>query len=168
MGEEVDAMIAASPFLSTYIKPKADGGRLVAGHVYHHAHDAFLQLCIEYMKGKQNPDTKKTYTDEEAKADAERVTGFHDDVKDEIHVDQDRGDRVSVLHEAIHHYTHATWRAKTGRNVNEGVTECFTRRLCSDSKTENKTPAYPKQFGAAYNLRRGRQLGTRGCRVLQR
>lgn len=151
-GAEIDAVLAKSPFFAAYIKPKADAGQLVAGEIHFHPHDEFLTRCIAYMKGKQNPDTKETYTEEEAKAHADSVSGFHDDAADEIHIDQDDGDRVTDLHEAVHHYSHATWRGKVGRNVNEGVTECFTRRLCKETDTPNLTPSYPKQSAAAFGL----------------
>ena len=151
-GAEIDAVLAKSPFLASYIKPQADAGQLVAGEIHFHPHAEFITRCIAYMKGKQNPDTKQTFTDDEARAYADSVRGFHDDAADEIHIDQDAGDRVTDLHEAIHHYSHATWRAKTGRNVNEGVTECFTRRLCKETGTPNPTPSYPKQSEAAFGL----------------
>jgi hypothetical protein len=32
------------------------------------------------------------------------------------------------------------------------VAECLTRKLCSETKTKNPSPAYAKQFAAAYAL----------------
>jgi hypothetical protein len=151
-GAEVDAKLAASPFLAPYIKPKVEAGRLVAGSIHHHPSAEFEALCIAYSTGKINPDTGELYTAAEAAEHAKLVNGFHDDVADEIHVNADRGDGVTDLHEAIHHYRHATWRAKVRRNVDEGFTECFTRRLCADTRTPNPNPRYPQQFGSAHKL----------------
>ena len=150
-GEAVDALLAAHPLFSTYITPKADAGRLVAGHVHHHPYDEFLTRYVAYAIGKENPDTGKPYTEKEAKAEAGMVNGFFDTAKDEIHINLDRADPVTYLHEGIHYYAHATWMANTGFNVNEGITELLTRELRDATGTPGGS-GYPKQFAAASKL----------------
>ena len=136
-GGQIDAMFAKSAFFAPYVQPQVDGGRVIGDHVHLHANDEFIALCVAYMKGKQNPDTRKPFTDAEAAAYALSIDAFHDEP--EIHVNQDRGDGGTALHEGVHHYVHATWRPKVHRNVDEGVPSA-SPRACA-RRTTSPTPS---------------------------
>jgi len=151
-GSELDAMLAASPFLSAYIAPKAAGGDVIAGNIHHHPHDEFVVRAVAYLQASENPKTGKVYTLDEANAFVKQMRGFHDRTTGQIHIDRDLGIHIADMHEAIHHYAHATWRSQAGFNTNEGVTECFTRRLCKDTRTPNPMQAYREQFLSAFYL----------------
>ncbi|MDX6707794.1 MAG: hypothetical protein QOI48_3640 [Solirubrobacteraceae bacterium] len=149
-GEEVDALLAANAFFKKYVQQAVAGGRTAAGHLHMHPPEEFITLCVAYSKGRENPDTRRVFTDEEAAEYAKQTNAFQDG--SEIHVNQQRGDAGTSIHEGIHLYANGTWLARVGRNVNEGVTEYLACKLCAEQGVPRGETHYVQQHNSAKKL----------------
>ena len=136
-GKEVDAYLDASPFFKKLVADAVKAGKKAEGHVHIWTKAEFLTKCEAYLKGKRNPDTHATFTDDEAKEFAKNVNAFQD--ANEIHVNEERGEAATTVHESMHLFAFATVANKVGFNANEGMTEFFTKKLCAA-----QTPAIPR------------------------
>jgi hypothetical protein len=136
-GKEVDAYLDASPFFKKLVADAVKAGKKAEGHVHIWTKAEFLTKCEAYLKGKTNPNTSAVFTDAEATEFAKTVNAFQD--ANEIHVNEERGEAATTVHESMHLFTHATFLPKVGFNVNEGATEYFTKKLCAE-----QTPAIPR------------------------
>ena len=144
-GKEIDAALDASPFFKPLIAEAVKAGKKADGHV--HIHDAaeFEKKILEYLHGKENPETGKVFTDEEAKAFGKNVNAYQEDK--EIHVHEERGEAATTVHESMHLFAKDTYVDKMGFNANEGTTEYFTKKLCAEIKLTRGT-FYPDQYAA--------------------
>jgi hypothetical protein len=147
-GEKVDTYIDASPFIKTYVADKVKGGTKAAGHVHIHNDADFTKAVVAYLVKHSNPDTGKTFTEDEAKAWAPTVNAFQDD-KD-IHIHEDRGEVSTSIHESMHLFEDDSFLSK-GWDLSEGATEFFTRILCKEQKIE-RTGFYESQLSSVKKL----------------
>jgi hypothetical protein len=129
-GKEVDVALDASPYFKPLIATGVAQGKQAEGHVHIHDDAAFELAVFAYLSGKENPDTGKVFTDEEAKAFGKTVNAYADGR--EIHVHEERGEPGTTVHESMHLFSHATWLPEVGFNANEGTTEYFTKKLCAE------------------------------------
>jgi hypothetical protein len=136
-GKEVDAYLDASPFFKKLVADAVKAGKKAEGHVHIWTKAEFLTKCEAYLKGKENPDTSAVFTDAEATAFAKNVNAYQDG--GDIHVNEERGEAATTVHESMHLFAEATVKDKVGFNVNEGMTEYFTKKLCAE-----QTPAIPR------------------------
>jgi hypothetical protein len=143
-GKDVDAMLLASDFFKPYVEPKMKKGTKAEGNVHIHAAAAFKTEVLKYLKGKENPETGKEFTDAEAEAFEPKVRGFQDTDTGQIHVHETRGDSGTVVHEAMHLFSHATFVNTVGYHANEGTTEIFARKLCAANSIPRA--GYPSQY----------------------
>ena len=65
-----------------------------------------------------------------------------------IHLNGDKGDAGTIVHEALHLHSDRTWISDQHWKVNEGATEFFTRRVCDAAKVGRSDDAYPEVLGA--------------------
>ncbi len=136
-GKEVDAYLDASPFFKKLVADAVKAGKKADGHVHIYTKADFLTKCEAYLKGKENPNTGAVFTDAEATEFAKTVNAFQE--ASEIHVNEERGEAATTVHESMHLFAEASVVDKVGFNVNEGMTEYFTRKLCAE-----QTPAIPR------------------------
>ena len=136
-GKEIDAYLDASPFFKKLVADAVKAGKKAEGHVHIWPKAEFLTKCEAYLTGKKNPNTGAVFTEDEVKEFAKTVNAFQDDP--DIHVNEERGEAATTVHEAMHLFTHGTFLGKVGFNVNEGTTEFFTKKLCAE-----QTPAIPR------------------------
>ena len=148
-GAEVDAALDASPFFKPLIANGVASGKKADGHVHIYDAATFTKKCVAYLNGKQNPDTGKVFTDEEAKAFASSVNAYQEGI--EIHVHEERGEAATTVHESMHLFAHAKWLPKVGFNANEGTTEYFTKKICKEIKLP-RGDFYPDQHKAVQSL----------------
>jgi hypothetical protein len=139
-GKEVDAYLDASPFFKKLVEDAVKAGKKAEGHVHIWTKAEFLTKCEAYLTGKENPNTSAPFTADEAKEFAKTVNAFQDGT--EIHVNEERGEAATTVHESIHLYQEDKYMEKVGFNANEGTTEYFTRKLCAEQK-----PAIPRGAG---------------------
>ena len=148
-GKEVDAALDASAYFKPLIADAVKAGKKADGHVHIYSAADFLKVCEAYLKGKQNPDTGAVFTDDEAKEFAKNVNAYQDGK--EIHVNEERGEAATTVHESMHLFTDAGWDAKAGFNLNEGATEYFTKKLCVELKL-TRGDYYADQYAAVKKL----------------
>jgi len=148
-GAEVDAALDASPFFKPLIANGVASGKKADGHVHIHDAATFETKIFAYLSGKQNPDTGKTFTDEEATAFGKNVNAYQEGR--EIHVHEERGEAATTVHESMHLFADATWLPEVGFNVNEGTTEYFTKKVCAEIKLP-RGDFYPDQHRAVKSL----------------
>ena len=139
-GKEIDAYLDASPFFKSLVADAVKAGKKAEGHVHIWTKAEFLTKCEAYLTGKENPNTSAPFTAAEAKEFAKNVNAFQEGT--EIHVNEERGEAATTVHEAIHLFQDDTFLDKAGWNANEGTTEFFTRKLCAEQK-----PAIPRSEG---------------------
>ncbi len=147
-GKEIDEMLKASKFLEPYAGPKLKKGTQAEGHVHIHDAAAFKAEVLKYFKGKDNPETGKEFTDDEAEKFEPKVRGFQDE--GEIHVHEKRGDNGTIVHESMHLFSSVAFVSAVDFNVNEGTTELFARKLCAENGIARA--GYPDQYRAVRNL----------------
>jgi hypothetical protein len=148
-GKEIDAALDASAYFKPLIADAVKAGKKADGHVHIHGPADFIKACVAYLAGKENPETSKTFTDDEAKEFAKSVNAFQDGL--EIHVNEERGEPATTVHESMHLFTHADFDSHTSWNFSEGTTEYFTKKLCAEMKL-TRGNFYPDQYGAVKKL----------------
>jgi len=128
-GKEVDDALDASPYFAKLVETKHKAGTKAEGHVHIHADAEFEEAYVKMAATRTNPDTGKIFTEAEARARSKNVNAFAD--KTEIHVHENRGEAGTTIHESMHLFSGA-YTSKMGYNANEGTTEYFTRKLCTE------------------------------------
>ncbi len=144
-GKEIDTALDASPFFKPLIADGVKAGKKADGHVHIHDAKTFQEKCVAYLTGKENPNTGKVFTDEEAKEFAKNVNAYQEGK--EIHVHEERGEVATTIHESMHLFAHDTFVDSVGFNVSEGTTEYFTKKLCAELKL-TRGGFYPDQYAA--------------------
>jgi hypothetical protein len=149
-GKEVDAILVASPFLKGYTEPKMKDGTTVGKAIKIHKDPVFKKKWIAYAVTRDNPETKKRYTEKEAKDKAISVSAFAIPEKKELHVNAGRAGAKTWLHESLHLFSDpAGWINVVGYNVNEGVTEYFTKLVCDERGDIIFFSEFPKELRAS-------------------
>lgn len=132
----VPGILAQDPLLAGYL-----GGEQSAPAVEIHSHVDFRPAYIDYAVRNGLPR-------ERAVARALFVHAFTDRDTDIIHLDRERGDPGTIVHEALHLHSSRSFIEQVHPNVNEGATEYFTRRVCATASIERGEGSYPSEFGA--------------------
>jgi hypothetical protein len=148
-GADVDAMLLKSGFFKPYISPKYKKGIKAEGHVHDHDQAAWDVEIAKYLKGKENPDTGRVFTDDEAVAFGRNVNAFRDGR--EIHANERRGEPATTVHESMHLFSADEWINELGFNGNEGATEYFTKKLCAENSI-TRGDFYPGQHRSVKKL----------------
>jgi hypothetical protein len=136
-GKEVDAYLDASPFFKKLVEDAVKAGKKAEGHVHIWPKDEFVVKLKAYLIGKNNPATGAAFTDAEATAKTRTVNAYQEGT--EIHVNEERGEAATTVHESLHLFAEASVKDKVGFNANEGMTEYFTKKLCAE-----QSPAIPR------------------------
>lgn len=137
--KKVPGILAADPLVAGYVG-KEGGGALT---VKVHPRAEFQAAYLAYAKRKGVID---------AKARVGVTAAFTDVDKGVIHLDRDRGDPGTIVHEALHLRSSKAWIEEEHPKINEGTTELFTRRVCKESKIERSEDSYPEYLGAMEQL----------------
>lgn len=135
-GREADGFIrrnmGAISHLKKYIDSAVDSGKQAEGF-------------IAVVSGKQWNDIYETeFDDEPVGSDDELLTNAYvatSNVDRPAIIHQDRGTRSTAIHESMHRYSESAVNVTYGFNMNEGITEYFTR-LITD-KDGNPTEGRP-------------------------
>lgn len=150
-GRQVDEILDASPYFKDLVGEKMKLGVRAEKQLRYDDEATFEEAWVKYAVGKDVPGSKtnppETYTPDTARAALNRgVRGFHDEDRGEIHIRIARADQGTPLHEGLHLFTHDGFKAFAGRELNEGVTEHFTRKLCQEVKVERNPSAYIQEL----------------------
>jgi hypothetical protein len=152
-GREVDAIFDTSPYLKDLV-----GARLrkvsLAKAMKIDDEATFLRAWLEYAQRSVNPATDRNFTEDEAKAfmAKEGVRAFQDEERGEVHIRKERSDLGTQLHEGLHLFCDDGWRKRMGYNVNEGVTEYFTRKVGPEVQVERDDNSFLRQYTSATHL----------------
>lgn len=110
-----------------------------------HAPAAFRRAYIAHAVGQGR-------TPEEAANHAPFVTAYTDLATGVVHLNRDRGDPGTVVHEALHLRSSRAFVASVHTKVNEGMTELFTRRVCAAAQLERNPNNYIQEHAAVERL----------------
>ena len=152
-GREVDAIFDTSPYLKDLVGAKL-GKQKVAKAMKIDDEAAFHAAWLDYARRSINPATDRNFTEEEAKdfAAREGLRAFQDEDRGEVHIRKERSDLGTQLHEGLHLFSDDRWRKRMGYNVNEGVTEYFTRKLGPEVQVERDDNSFLRQYTSATHL----------------
>jgi hypothetical protein len=141
-GERVDKYLLANSFLKPYIKAKMEGGTTGAASVKIQNAADFAAAWVSYAVGRDNPETGRPFTRDEAVGWEPKVNAFTD--AGTIHVHEMRGDPGTTIHETLHLLSDSGFVDLVGYHFNEGVTDYFTHLVASQHKIE-RSYNFPRQ-----------------------
>jgi hypothetical protein len=152
-GREVDAIFDSSPFLKDLIGAKL-GKQKLEKAMKLDDEAAFERAWLAYAQRSINPATGRNFTEKEAKdfSAREGVRAFQDEDRGEVHIRKERSDLGTQLHEGLHLFSDNGWRKRMGYNVNEGVTEYFTRKLGPEVQVVRDDSSFLRQYTSATHL----------------
>jgi hypothetical protein len=155
-GREVDVIFDTSPYLKDMVGEKLRKVSLEKTMVLD-GDAAFETAWVEYAKRSVNPDTGQTFGDDvEARAflKIKGVRAFQDEDRGKVHILKARSDLGTQLHEGLHLHAADKWKSDiaSNYNVNEGVTEFFTRKIGPDVGVERDDNSYLREFTSATHL----------------
>jgi hypothetical protein len=151
---ELDAIFDTSVHVKNMIGAKLGKGSLANAMVLDDA-AAFEDAWVEYALRSINPDTQKGFASEdEARAFLKKkgVRAFQDSQRGMIHLNKERSNLGTQLHEALHFFSSDRWKDKMGYVVNEGVTEFFTRAMGPEVGVERDINSFLQEFTSATHL----------------
>jgi hypothetical protein len=137
--KKVPGLLAADDVLAPYVG-KGGGAAL---KVKVHGRDDFKKAFLDYAAKKQVAN---------AQGQVGVTAAFTDLEAGVIHLDKDRGDPGTIVHEALHLRSSRTWVEDHHSKVNEGTTELFTRRVCAAAGITRGADSYPEHLGAIEKL----------------
>lgn len=162
-GKQVDEILDASPYFKDLVGEKMKLGVRAEKQLRYDDEKTFREAWLRYAKGRDDPDTGRPHDDASMDLALRRgVRGFHDEDRGEIHIRADRADEGTPLHEGLHLFTHDDFKAFAGREVNEGVTEHFTRKLCLEVGAKRDLNAYLQEFSSV-ELMLGQRMVPEDC-----
>jgi hypothetical protein len=151
---EVDAIFDTSVHLKDMLGAKLGKGSLKkAMHLDDAA--AFEAAWVEYAMRSINPDTGQAFAGEdEARAFLKKkgVRAFQDETRGKIHINKERSNLGTQLHEALHFFSSDKWKTRMGYVANEGVTEYFTRVMGPEVGVERDINSFLQEFTSATHL----------------
>ncbi len=152
-GRELDAIFDSSPFLKDLIGAKL-GKQKLEKAMKLDDEATFERAWLAYAQRSINPATGKNFTEQEAKDfnAKEGVRAFQDEDRGEVHIRKERSDLGTQLHEGLHLFSDNRWRKRMGYNVNEGVTEYFTRKIGPDVQVVRDDSSFLRQYTSATHL----------------
>ena len=80
------------------------------------------------------------------------VRAFQDSARGKIHLNKERANLGTQLHESLHFFSSERWKDKMGYVVNEGVTEFFTRAMGPEVGVERDINSFLQEFTSATHL----------------
>jgi hypothetical protein len=152
-GRQVDTIFDTSPFMKDVVGAKLGKGS-VSKAMKIDNEKAFEAAWVEYAQRSVNPQTDKNFTEEEARKflAVKGVRAFQDEDRGEIHVRKDRADLGTQIHEGMHLFADDRWRRKMNYNVNEGVTEYFTRKVGPEVDVHRDDSSFLREYTSATHL----------------
>jgi hypothetical protein len=152
-GREVDAIFDSSPLLKDLVGAKL-GKQKLEKAMKLDDEAAFERAWLAYAQRSINPATNRNFTEQEAKdfSAREGVRAFQDEDRGEVHIRRERADLGTQLHEGLHLFSDDKWRKRMGYNVNEGVTEYFTRKLGPEVQVVRDDNSFLRQYTSAGHL----------------
>jgi hypothetical protein len=152
-GREVDAIFDASPYFKDLVAAKMKRITLDKAMKLDDA-AAFERAWVEYAMRSYNPDTKQSYTEDEAKRylAIKGVRAFQDEDRGEIHIRKEGTDLGTQLHEGLHLFCDDRWKRRMNYSANEGVTEYFTRKLGPEVGVERDDSSFLREYTSATHL----------------
>jgi hypothetical protein len=152
-GREVDAIFDSSPLLKDLIGAKL-GKQKLEKAMRLDDEAAFERAWLAYAQRSINPATGRNFTEQEARdfSAREGVRAFQDEDRGEVHIRKERSDLGTQLHEGLHLFSDDGWRKRMGYNVNEGVTEYFTRKLGPEVQVVRDDNSFLRQYTSASHL----------------
>jgi hypothetical protein len=152
-GREVDAIFDTSPYLKDLVGAKL---RKVSVSKAMKIDDeaAFERAWIAYAKRSINPQTDRNFSEEEARdfMTKQGLRAFQDEDGGEIHIRKARADLGTQIHEGLHLFSDDRWKRRMGYNVNEGVTEYFTRKIGPEVQVERDDGSFLRQYTSVTHL----------------
>ena len=150
-GKQADSYLDATPLIRRYVQAQVEGRNLtVAGNIQFEDDTTFTRNYVTWMlreetaAGTDDPDTVQA-----AIARSALARGFVEDGK--IHIHKGRAEAGTVIHESLHLYSPKSFKRKVKQQVNEGVTEYFTRIVCTTNGIL-RSGVYEKQLAAVQKL----------------
>jgi hypothetical protein len=152
-GREVDAIFDSTPFLKDLIGAKLGKGKLEKAMKLDDE-ATFGRAWLAYAQRSINPATGQNFTEKEAKdfMAKEGVRAFQDEDRGEVHIRKERSDLGTQIHEGLHLFSENRWRKRMGYNVNEGVTEWFTRKLGPTVQVQRDDSSFLRQYTSVTHL----------------
>lgn len=155
-GREVDVIFDTSPYLKDLVGSKLKKVSLEHDMVIDDE-AAFEQAWLDYAKRHLNPDTGQNFADDaEARAflKSKGVRAFQDGDRSKVHIRKERANLGTQLHEGLHLHAADGWLNELGAayNVNEGVTEYFTRQIGPEVGVERDINSFLREFTSATRL----------------
>ena len=152
-GREIDAIFDSSPYVKELVGAKLGKSTLEKAMVIDEE-PAFESAWLEYAQRSINPGTGKTFRAEDARAymKSQGVRAFQDEVRGKIHIRKEKADLGTQLHEGLHLFSDDRWKKNMNYQVNEGVTEYFTRKLAPEVKVERDDNSFLREFTSAGHL----------------
>ena len=149
---EIDELFDANPFLMSLVDTKLGKGA-VRKAMKLDSEKEFERAWVAYAKRSFNPESGKNYTEDEARTyfKSKGVRAFQDEDHGEIHLHKERADLGTQLHEGLHLFCHDAWR-RMDYNVNEGVTEYFTRKLGADVGVQRGDESFLREYTSVTHL----------------
>jgi hypothetical protein len=148
---EVDAIFDTSVHVKDMIGAKLGKGSIGKAMVLDDATE-FEAAWVEYALRSINPDTQKGFASEdEARAFLKKkgVRAFQDSQRGKIHLNKERANLGTQLHESLHFFSSDRWKDRMGYVVNEGVTEFFTRAMGPEVGVERDINSFLQEFTSA-------------------
>lgn len=130
-GKAVDDALNASPYFAELVRSRFLAGTKADGHVHVEPEPVFIEAYVRMATSKIRPSTGLPYSEAAARALAVNAAAFEDN--GEIHINQAFGDPGTVVHESMHLFS-GQFLSQTAKNVSEGVTEHFAKKLCTEMR----------------------------------
>jgi hypothetical protein len=151
---EVDAIFDTSAHMKHLIGAKLGKGSIEKAMILDDA-AAFESAWAEYALRSINPETGQNFASEdEARAFLKKkgVRAFQDTDRGKIHINKERSNLGTELHEALHFFSSDRWKSHIGYTANEGVTEYFTRAMGPDAGVDRDINSFLQEFTSATHL----------------
>jgi hypothetical protein len=162
-GEQVDAMVTASPSIGPYVRGRVNptgacsgSPRQAAGHTHYLDSAQMSDAYVNSLSRSRHPSHPgacgRNYNETEARA-ATPPAGFRDH-DNETYVVQ-TANVGTPLHEGLHRLQNDAIRDELGDPAMEGTTEYFTRKVLTEAGNTTVRTVYGQQYGAISQLTDG-------------
>jgi hypothetical protein len=150
LARQAEIFLDIVPLIKESIEAKIKSGLRVVGRLQIHNDRNFTSHYVQFAQKFINQSTRRPYTATEAYAEAPTTSGFRDG--DRIYV-RESASVATVVHEAIHMYSHDNYRRMVRGDANEGTTEYFTQMACKQYGMD-RVGVYGQQVAAVARLAR--------------
>jgi len=129
----VESWLLSDPLVGPYAEAKFKSGIRIIGHLHVVPRDKWGDTVVKESAGRNNPETGKPQSADEARAESWRMSGFYVRERGDIYIRQ--GENWSTLiHEATHSIAPDDFRSLYGFSVSEGATEYFARHVARHAR----------------------------------